>query len=215
MKTRLLIILTVALAAACVNQSPANSTAPATTQTAVNQTPATPAMNHNGMNHGAHGELRSARDAADAPFDAQFLDTMIAHHTGAVEMAQMVAGKTENQELNRFAQKIISDQNREIAQMKSWREQWFAGKTSALNMDMPGMKESMAMDMSKLDSARGARFDLAFVEAMTPHHVGAVVMSQDALKRAEHQEIKTLATEIIKSQTAEIEQMRDWQTKWK
>ena len=215
MKTRLLIILPVALGAACVNQNSANSIAPAANQTLATQTSANSQPSHGGINHGAHGEMRSAPDAANAPFDAQFLDTMIAHHTGAVEMAQMVAGKTNNQELKSFAQKIIADQAREIAQMKSWRESWFAGKTSALNMDLPGMKESMAMDMNKLNSARDAAFDLAFVEAMTPHHVGAVVMSQDALKRAERPEIKTLANEIIKSQTAEIEQMRDWQTKWK
>ena len=39
-------------------------------------------------------------------------------------------------------------------------------------------------------------------------------MAKDALEKSQHQEIKTLADSIIKSQTAEIKMMQDWKTKW-
>ncbi|MDP8923129.1 MAG: DUF305 domain-containing protein [Chloroflexota bacterium] len=53
-----------------------------------------------------------------------------------------------------------------------------------------------------------------FIEEMIPHHEDAVVMADLALARAEHQEIRDLATTIKQTQTAEIEQMRRWYREW-
>ena len=161
-----------------------------------------------------HSMMKSAPDAANQPYDLQFLDTMVPHHQSAVDMAKMISGQTKNADLNKFAEAIIADQNKEIAQMKEWRGKWYEGKPSAMNMEMPGMADSMKMDMSKLASAKDKEFDLKFLDMMTPHHAGAVTMSKEALTKAEHPEIKTLAQQIIQAQEAEIKMMADWKTKW-
>ena len=173
--------------------------------------------NHSEMNHSEmnHSEMKSAPDAANQPYDLQFLDTMTAHHEGAIEMAKTTTTKSTNPELKVFADKIVADQTREIIEMKKWREQWFAGKSSAINMEMAGMHDSMkGMDAGKMSAANGKGFDLEFINQMTPHHNGAVVMAREALTKAEHAEIKTLANQIIKAQEAEIKQMQDWKAKW-
>lgn len=72
----------------------------------------------------------------------------------------------------------------------------------------------MKMEMSKLSAAKDEEFDRLFLEMMTPHHAGAVTMSREALDKAEHPEIKTLAGEIIKAQEAEIKMMADWKAGW-
>ena len=165
-------------------------------------------VNDNSMNHSA---MQSAPNAAAQAYDLQFLDTMIAHHEGAVEMGKAAEMKTQNPELKRFAAQIVTDQTREIAQMKRWREQWFAGKPSALNMEMTGMADSMkGMDMTKMNTASGKAFDDEFVNQMTPHHMGAIVMAREALTKAEHAEIKALANQIIQAQEAEMRQMAKW-----
>ncbi len=192
-------------------------------QSDAHDNPAKPeAANHAGMNHGAtnhagmnHSAMQSAPNAAAQTFDLQFLDTMIAHHQGAVEMAKVAEMKTQNAELKTFATKIVADQAGEIGEMKRWREQWFAGRPSALNMEMAGMADSMrGMDMTKMNSATGTAFDLEFVNQMIPHHEGAIVMAREALAKAEHAEIKTLANQIVSSQEAEIKQMQNWKTQW-
>lgn len=181
-------------------------------------------MNMNGMDHNSmpknsgrsmdHSEMKSSPNAASQPYDLQFIDTMTAHHKGAVEMAKMVDGKTQNPDIKKFASQIIADQEKEIAQMKDWREKLFAGKPAAMNMEMPGMTDSMKMDMAKLSNAKDKDFDIAFIEMMTPHHAGAVAMAKEALQKSEKAEIKTLAGQIIKAQEAEIKMMSEWKTKW-
>ncbi len=172
-------------------------------------------------NHGMSemmSKMKSDPNAASAAYDLQFLDTMTAHHTSAIEMAEMVETKSQNAELKAFAKKIITDQNKEIAQMKDWREKWYAGKPAAKNMEMSGMMDSMKMmmgsEMKKMEDATGKEFDLMFLDMMSAHHKGATVMGREALTKAERPEIKTLANQIIKAQEAEIKMMADWKAKW-
>ena len=85
-----------------------------------NSMPMNSNMSNSGMNHSSmnHSDMKSDANAASAPYDLQFIDTMTAHHQGAVEMAKMVDSRTQRTELKAFAQKIIADQNKEIEQMK-------------------------------------------------------------------------------------------------
>ena len=208
-----------------MNQNSMNRNATATNgNSATNQDSTAMNSNHDMSSASNHGMsemmsgMKSDPNAASAPYDLQFLDTMAAHHQSAVEMAKVALTKSSNEELKKFAQKIIDDQTREIAQMKDWRDKWYPGKPAAKNMEMPGMSDSMKMmtgsDMKKMEDAGGKDFDLMFLDMMTPHHAGAVVMSKEALTRAEHPEIKTMASSIIKAQEAEIKMMADWKTKW-
>ncbi len=56
--------------------------------------------------------------------------------------------------------------------------------------------------------------DLSFIDAMIPHHEGAIAMAQQALEQAEHDELKQMAQEIISAQEAEIAQLQAWRTAW-
>ena len=175
-------------------------------------------MNRDGMDYNQmdSSTMQSSPKAAAAPYDLQFLDTMIVHHQGAIVMAKGIDGKAQHPELNTLAKNIIADQEEEITQMKQWRDDWFKDKASAINMAMAGMNDSMkGRDMKKLGSLTGIDLDLEFMKQMIPHHQGAVVMASEALQRSQKNEIKTLANGIIKAQNAEIKLMQDWQAAWK
>jgi uncharacterized protein (DUF305 family) len=71
------------------------------------------------------------------------------------------------------------------------------------------------MDMGPMEVPEGTEpLDQRFIQAMIPHHQGAVMMAQDALQNAERQEIKDLAQEIITAQEGEIAQMNMWLQEW-
>jgi uncharacterized protein (DUF305 family) len=163
---------------------------------------------------GGH-QMSSSPGAAVAPYDLQFIDTMMAHHRGAIDMARLAKAKAVHTELRAMAQEMAQAQEREIKPMMEWRDRWFKGQAQARDMELPGMRESMKdMDLEKLKRTNGKEFDLMFLDMMTPHHQGGIVMSEDAAQKAEHQEINQLANRIIEQQLREIDQMRKWKMAW-
>jgi uncharacterized protein (DUF305 family) len=70
-------------------------------------------------------ESIEALRSAPEPFDLAFIDTIIPHHTMAIEAAQMVIDQGEHPELKEMAQQMIDDQQKEITQLQTWRETWY------------------------------------------------------------------------------------------
>ena len=71
---------------------------------------------------------------------------------------------------------------------------------------MLGSRNSMMTDMGDVDEH--------FIDQMIPHHEDAVTMSELALVKAEHQELKDLPQRIITVQNQEVEQMKQWRKDW-
>jgi len=63
-------------------------------------------------------DMNKLMDAKGPAFDKMFLTMMVAHHQGAVDMAQQEAGQGSNPDAVALAKKIITDQRTEITQMK-------------------------------------------------------------------------------------------------
>ncbi len=57
--------------------------------------------------------------------DKAFIDEMIIHHEGAVEMAKLLLAGTARPELVKLGNDIISAQTGEIEMMRGWRAEWF------------------------------------------------------------------------------------------
>ena len=79
------------------------------------------------MAAGEHGSMAMDIEklrTAD-PFDREFIDMMIPHHENAVTMAKEELEKGENDTLLKLAEDIVSAQNREIEQLRKWREEWY------------------------------------------------------------------------------------------
>ena len=81
----------------------------------------------------SHMTMRQMMDSMSASlvgkkgndFDSAFLEEMIPHHQGAVAMAQMVLATSKRPELIKLANDIITSQQKEIDQMRSWQRTWF------------------------------------------------------------------------------------------
>ena len=161
----------------------------------------------------------------DAPYDLRFIDEMVMHHRGAIMSAEMMIADSEHPELRDLAQRIIEEQQRQIDQMLAWRAEWYPdAATPAMTMEssdgsMRGMMDDSGMMGGMMDGMMGSMMDgdmadRMFLRMMIPHHQLAIDMAEDALVNADHEELKTLAQEIIDGQSAEIEEMegylRDW-----
>ncbi|HKP69834.1 MAG TPA: DUF305 domain-containing protein [Pyrinomonadaceae bacterium] len=162
-----------------------------------------------------HSSMASSPGASSAPLELQFIDTMIVHHEGAIDMAELAESYAGHPELKQLAADIVREQMREIDTMEKFRDRWFGDKDPAINMEFPGMSEGMhGMDLHKLGSLRGNEFDLEFIRQMIPHHEGALVMAKQIKDNDSYAELKRLADDIIRAQEAEIATMRGWLTAW-
>ena len=76
--------------------------------------------------HGAMGGMMMGLEGktGDA-LDKAFLEEMIVHHEGAVEMAQTLLKGTKRPELIKLGNDIITAQTGEIKMMQDWERKWF------------------------------------------------------------------------------------------
>lgn len=69
-------------------------------------------------------------------FDKAFVEMMIVHHQGAVDMAKLIPANAKHAELKKLGTEIITAQTKEIEMMKGWLKTWGYA-------DMPMMDHSM------------------------------------------------------------------------
>lgn len=90
-------------------------------------------MNHGAMSGGSMEEKMAMMNAEmaghlgqpDANYDHRFIDMMIPHHEGALLMAKDAMQKSQRPEIKEMAQEMITAQEKEIVQLKAWREAWY------------------------------------------------------------------------------------------
>jgi uncharacterized protein (DUF305 family) len=178
---------------------------------------------HGQMDHGSmdHGQMdMGSKDMAKQMVmengqysDKAFIDAMVPHHQGAIEMANVALKNAEHQEIKELSHNIISSQQTEIEELKSIKQAEFG--TSQVPMEMsPKQMRDMGMMMDPQSLADQKPFDEAFIEAMIPHHQSAIDMAKVANQESENPRIKELAGNIISAQKREIEQMKHWREQW-
>jgi uncharacterized protein (DUF305 family) len=57
-------------------------------------------------------------------FDQAFIQMMIPHHQGAIEMAKAAQASAKHDEIKKMAADIIAAQQREIDMMQGWQKAW-------------------------------------------------------------------------------------------
>ena len=145
--------------------------------------------------------------------DAAFAQGMLAHHIGAVDMAEIELKYGTDAEMRKLAQEIIDAQQSEIEQMKTWLANNPDAKTPTA--DTKAMQQAYAKGMDAMHGDMMAAIadpipDMAFARGMLLHHTGAVDMAATQLKYGKNPEMRALAQEIIDAQQPEIEQMKSW-----
>ncbi|MEM7483187.1 MAG: DUF305 domain-containing protein [Acidobacteriota bacterium] len=150
-----------------------------------------------------------------SPADVRFMQDMIPHHHQALEMAALVAERTNSPELIDVAGRINASQGDEIEFMKQWLEsrgQETPDPTAHHAMHMHHTMTGMATpeQMAALAAAEDTEFDRMFLDLMITHHEGAVTMVEelhDQPGSAYDPVLFEFTSDIVNDQTAEIEKM--------
>ena len=171
------------------------------------QNPNGPSSMTSPMSQMGPGGMGGAGMAAAVASEFDYLAGMIPHHEEAIATARILQRGTERQEMRAFAAAIIETQSAEVDQMKSWLAAWYPGR------DIRVVYQPMMRDLVGLT---GNALDRAFLNDMIPHHMVAVMMSQQFVMRnlAEHADVVPFAGNIRDTQHAEIQMMSAWLRAW-
>lgn len=70
-------------------------------------------------------------------YDKAFIEMMIAHHQGAIDMARLSDTRAKHDEIKELSKNIISAQEKEISDMTQWQVDW-GYQTNESNQMMHG-----------------------------------------------------------------------------
>lgn len=141
--------------------------------------------------------------------DKTFLAMMIAHHEGAIDMAEAELAAGKDPKVKAIARNVVTTQRAEIAQMR----RMYGGEVPEIDVDDMGAMSMMGMsgmDGSAISDAKNP--DQEFLRMMIPHHAGALMMADMVLNGDPSPEVAELANTIIEDQAREIAQMQDLRT---
>jgi len=144
--------------------------------------------------------------------DKAFIDAMVPHHEGAVDMAKVALQNAQHEQIKQLARDIVGAQEAEINELGGIREREFGPAESPSGMSDMDMQMMGMTDPQKL--AKKRPFDRAFIDAMIPHHESAIAMANVALQESENGEIRNIARDIVSAQKREIAQLRSWRQQW-
>jgi uncharacterized protein (DUF305 family) len=155
------------------------------------------------------------------PFDHAFLNAMIEHHKAGEDAAKIALERAEHPELKAAAQDMITTDLAHIEKLKELRQRWYGpeGAPAAVmpkdeNAELPGTATTKDMAQSLDELKKAQPFDRAFIDAMIPHHQGAIDMATAAEEKAAQPETKALAAIIVRDESKAIDQMKTWRDAW-
>jgi uncharacterized protein (DUF305 family) len=159
-------------------------------------------------------QMMDSFDEEEKPFDLQFIDKMIPHHQSALMSSEHMISNSKRPELRQLYENIQKSQSEQIAQMQEWRKEWYPDAEQPSGMMGEEQTGSITgngmMDGSMQGMMGGNALDTMFLKMMIPHHQMAVDMSDEALSKAEHPELRELAQEIRDEQSSEIMLMQGY-----
>jgi uncharacterized protein (DUF305 family) len=170
-------------------------------------------MDHSSMGHGSGGMASGMLMENGKYSDERFIDAMVPHHQGAIEMARVALENAEHEEIVQLSENIVSTQQAEIGELKSIKQEEFGTSRVPMEMSQQQMR-GMGVMMDPQELANREPFDKAFIDAMIPHHQSAIEMAEVASEKSKNPQIRELAENIISAQQMEIEQMKQWRKQW-
>lgn len=161
-------------------------------------------------------EYLANRPPGDGSDEAGFARDMMVHHAQAVQMAELVRDKTEDETIRTIAGDIALTQQAQIGQMQGWLSVWRLPITGSepqmawMGHEMDGLMPGMATpeEIDELATASPEEADEIFLRLMIVHHEAAIPMSE-AVYDTDHPEVKQLAEAIATSQESEILMMEN------
>lgn len=139
---------------------------------------------------------------ADRWIDQRYLNAMIAHHRGAMLLAEQAKKESKRSEIQELAAKILKDEPVAIAGLYDWKKTWYR--------DNRPVKDPAPIRLGTAD----ATFDLRFLNALIAHHEAGLLMTKEIKLKSSRPEVLDNANAVETFLTTTLKVFKDWRSAW-
>lgn len=139
---------------------------------------------------------------ADRTFDLRYINAMIAHHRGAMLLAEQLAANTARPEMQVLAQGILADEPKAIAELYAWKEEWYG--------DTKKVRDPIVANLGPADE----KFDLRFLNALIAHHQAGILMTKETRLKSSRAEILNNADAVEAFLTGGVTTLTGLRSEW-
>lgn len=138
----------------------------------------------------------------DRWLDLRYINAMIAHHRGAMLVAQQASKNTQRSELKDLAAEILKNEPVAIAELYTWKKEWYS--------DTRQVKDPIVPNLGAYDE----KYDLRFLNALVAHHESGLLMTDEIKSKSSRTEILNNADAVDTFLTTTLQVFKDWRKQW-
>lgn len=139
---------------------------------------------------------------ADRTFDLRYINAMIAHHRGAMLLAEQLQKNSTRPEMKTLAQNILNDEPGAIAELYAWKKDWYG--------DTKSVRDPIVANLGPADE----KFDLRFLNAIISHHEEGILMTKETRQKSSRAEILNNADAVEAFLTNGLQALKGLRTSW-
>jgi uncharacterized protein (DUF305 family) len=138
---------------------------------------------------------------ADRWVDLRYIDAMIAHHRGAMLLAEQ-ALKSRRSEISGLSGAILKDEPEKIAELYRWKKAWYG--------DSRKVRDPLPAKLGEWN----ATFDLRFLNALISHHRDGILMTREIRVKSSRSEVLDNADAVEQFLSNGIRMLSEWRSQW-
>lgn len=138
----------------------------------------------------------------DRSLDLRYINGMIAHHRGAMLLAEQASSNAQRQEMKDLSAKILADEPAAIDELYRWKKDWYG--------DTRKIKDPIVANLGTSDE----KFDLRFLNALIAHHESGLQMTEEVKTKSSRTEVLNNADAVETFLTTTLEVFENWRSEW-
>ena len=139
---------------------------------------------------------------ADKYVDLRYINAMIAHHGGAMVLAEQAKEKSKRPEIKKLAEDILTGEPKAIAELYQWKKDWYR--------DIRKVRDKAVPNLGEYDE----NFDLRFLNALIAHHEEGIIMAKEIKLKSTRAEVLNNADAVIEFLNGGLQMLKEWRTEW-
>lgn len=139
---------------------------------------------------------------ADRTLDLRYIRAMIAHHRGAMLLAEQLTKTTARPEMASLAESILKDEPAAIDELNAWKKEWYG--------DNRAVADPAVANLGPADE----KSDLRFLNALIAHHKAGIAMTQEIRLKSSRAEILDNADAVEDFLSGGVEMLRTLRKEW-